>query len=220
MRSRKSDEAGFDHVEDALSEVLGLLLGDAFERAVEDEQGESVDGGPREKLGSGTAAGGQDAGLHHKIEGAREELEGVEAGFAGVGGVGGFEDSGWDGERGAKEAGLLAGETHVGCADGSQAAAGEDGWVAGGADRGDFGLDGYGERGERGGTHGLEQVVLAGEVAVGGVGYNAGAARSFAKDDSGGTSGTCEIDSSLEEGLAQIAVSKGFSRGRMNSFHR
>ena len=62
------------------------------------------------------------------------------------------------------------------------------------------------------GTDGSEQLGVAGEMAVGGVGGDAGAAGGLAKDDGCRAARAGELDAGGEESAMEIAMAKGGPR--------
>ena len=58
-------------------------------------------------------------------------------------------------------------------------------------------------------AHCLQQVVSAGEVAVGGVGNHAGAAGGLAQHHGVGAAIACQLDAGIEQRAAQVAVMVG-----------
>ena len=137
---RSSGEALLDHEDEAFAEGRDVGGRGGVERAVDDEEGEAVDGGPGEVFGAGAAAAWEEAVEDHEIERAGEELEGVEAAGARVACDGlGVQ------ECGAEEAGLVEREGEIADADGAEVGAGERGSAATGRNGGYLGLDGAGE---------------------------------------------------------------------------
>ena len=74
---------------------------------------------------------------------------------------------------------------------------------------GEFLLHHDGKRCQGLGPYCLEQVVSAGEVAVGGVGNHAGAAGGLAQHNGVGAAVTCQRDAGIEQGASQVAVMIG-----------
>jgi len=61
------------------------------------------------------------------------------------------------------------------------------------------------------GADGGEQLGMAGEVAVGSVGGDAGAACGLAQDDGCGAAGAGELNAGGEQGAVEVAVAEGGS---------
>ncbi len=169
--------------------------------AADGELGDAVDEGPGgEGVGHGVA-GRKLSGLLDRDDAVEEDAKGFLT-DVGWGAAGRERWRRWGGslvEHDGEVIGPVKGELDV-------AAAGEDealGWGLGALLTGAHGLD---EAFEAFGGYGSQQLVFAGEVTVGGVVGDAGAAGDFAQGEGARTDFSDENDCRVEQGLAEIGV--------------
>ena len=113
------DEAALDHVEESFAELLDLGIGNGLQGAIEDEQGEAVDGGPCEEFSTGASPGCKRAACDHAFKRFAEQLERIESFIPCLIQVGRVEDGWRNGECGAKETGFNPCKAQIGYANGS-----------------------------------------------------------------------------------------------------
>lgn len=174
--------------------------------AADGELGYAVDEGPGGEGVGHWVAGGQVAGLLRGDDAVDEDAEGFFAcvgwGTVRVWRCGSRRGSGSGIEHDGEVVGPPEGELDV-------AAAGQDEAVGGGLGALLAGTHGYGEALEALDGYSGQEIVLAGEVAVGGVVGDAGAAGYFAEGECAGTGFAYERHGGIEEGLTEIEAVVG-----------
>ena len=205
-------EAADRGVQDPVGHLPSFGRGQAGERPVETEHRDAVHRRPQHVFKPGTAFGGEHAGGDGRVEGVGEQRERVVGGLIPGSRRLGRRPVATRSERKAKQAGLVEREPEIGGAEGAQPAAGRVGLPRGGA-----GADVFrvllqcephfpGQDGKRPALDRLDDLLVPGEVVIGGGGGDADPPRHLAERKRVRTALAGHSGGRVDQRVAEIAV--------------
>src|SRR5271163_2919093 len=206
--SKGDSEALFDHLQKAIGYCVNFLVGRAAQGALNDQEGQTMNGRPGEILRPRPPFPWKGTRLYHQVESCREQLKWIEAGLACLCGIDIALNAIRDGECCSEETRLRDRKLQVPCA---YCAKGRPCRFRGkfaSADAGDLCLNRQRERRERSRSDRLQEIAVAGEVPVGSVGSNSCPSCCFAEHHGVGAALARQCGARFQESSPQVPMTK------------
>jgi hypothetical protein len=191
---------------------MNFLLGGAAQRALDDQESQTVNGRPGEILRSWPPFPWKDTRLYHQVESSREQLKWIEAALARLCGIDIALNQIGDGECGSEETRLRKRKLQVPSAYCAQRRPRRFRGKFISAEAGDLCLNRQSERRKRSRSDRLQEIAVAGKVPVGSIGGNSCPSCRFAEHDGVGAAFARQCDARFQKSSPQVPMAKCLAR--------